>query len=174
MHRRWILGALALGAIACGSSEGRSIDFGEGAGPPSRPRDRPYPCPNVEPTPGSQCGTNALTCGYGDGSCQCVADPRGNFGTLAWSCDFGPAEACPEAQPRPETACTTLFGAPECEYGPALTCHCASDAQVWACWNPADCARRRPAEQSACDLLGMTCRYADATCECQSEGWRCE
>ena len=175
MRRLWILGSIACCVAACGSSEGRSIDFGAGAQAPARTRDRPYPCPNVEPMAGTPCGTNELSCGYDDATCTCLADASGQFGTLIWSCDDGAtANGCPAAQPQPAAACSTLFGAPECEYGSALACHCASEAQVWACWNPRDCARRQPAPGTECELVGMTCAYAAVSCECLADGWRCE
>ena len=176
MRSLCLLGALAaaLALPACASSEGRSIDFGEGSPDGRRPRDRPYPCPNYEPTAGAQCSTNELSCGYGDGACVCLRDPSGNFGQLVWTCNFGAAtQGCPDSEPHTGASCTTLFGAPECEYTARL-CHCASEAQTWACWNPSDCPRREPDEAAECQLIGMTCEYSDVRCECFPDGWRCE
>jgi hypothetical protein len=174
MRRLWIL-ALAFGVAGCASSEGQSLDLGQDVTPDARrPRDRPYPCPHLQPMPRTICSTNELSCGYDGGTCVCVADPAGGFGALTWICDFGPAaEGCPETPPQRGTACTSLFGSPECDYD-RLRCHCATETQVWACWNPTDCERRAPDDASECAMVGMACEYADAGCECFTDGWRCD
>ena len=53
-------------------------------------------------------------------------------------------------------------------------CDCLRDSMTWACWNPADCPDVTPAEQSACDPVGMECSIAGAdSCDCTANGWSC-
>jgi hypothetical protein len=94
---------------------------------------------------------------------------------LAWYCASLEADdpVCPEAEPPPETQCTSLLNAATCTYGSNVACHCAQEAQTWACWNPADCPNRKPERDSTCASLGMTCGYGSDACECLSTGWRC-
>jgi hypothetical protein len=99
----------------------------------------------------------------------------GMFGALAWNCPVDAAtKMCPTLQPEPNSMCTSLLGATDCSYGRLVACNCGGEAQAWACWDPADCPDKRPADESQCDLPGMACRYGSARCECFSGGWQCQ
>jgi hypothetical protein len=166
--------AISTGIGAC-ASDPKSIDFGAGVDPSQpAPRGRPYPCPPEVPESQSICTTRDLSCTYDPGTCVCNADVTGMFGALAWNCPFdAPAESCPPTEPQPETACTSLLGAPDCSYGRQVACHCSGEAQTWACWDPANCPKGRPDDAAACDPVGMACRYAAKSCECYTAGWQC-
>lgn len=167
-------GALFCGATACGGGED-SMDLGAGTLNRPAPRGRPYPCPPEAPESGAICSTRDLSCEYSAGTCVCASAATGPFGELAWNCPFAPeTSTCPKEEPQAGSACTSLvLGSPECSYGRQVTCHCAGEAQAWACWDPGDCPKEYPQADSECDPVGMMCTYQAATCECFSSGWRC-
>jgi hypothetical protein len=170
-----LMATLGFGLSACGSSDAQTIDFGAGIDPNKpAPRGRPYPCPATPPEQRALCSTRDLSCEYDQGTCLCAPDPMGTFGALAWNCPFdAAATACPETQPEPDSMCTPLLDAADCSYGRQTACHCAGEAQTWACWDPANCPKQQPDDASACDPIGSSCHYASKRCECFARGWQC-
>lgn len=177
-HLRALFGAalLALFAISCGSGDDHAIDFNAAVDPTRpAPRGRPYPCPpTTAPDSGTLCSTRGLSCEYPRGVCTCDPDPNGAFGELAWICPFNSApEMCPTAAPAPGSMCTALVSAMECAYGKSKACGCADELEMWTCWDPAQCPKGMPDNQSECDPVGMTCGYGASRCECLTTGWQC-
>jgi hypothetical protein len=166
------LGLALLSTPACGSDDA-SDDFGIEMKKP--PRGRPYPCPEKPPRFGDVCSTRDLSCEYDEGTCLCTTDALGMFGALAWNCPFEPeVDRCPVTQPQAGSPCASLLGASGCGYGRRVACSCSSEMQTWACWDPDECPKDKPAEDSECgEPIGKSCFYSAAACECASTGWRC-
>ena len=111
----------------------------------------------------------------------------GTMMPLLWSCrtmggnQQQQGQMCPTAEPTNGSACTPGRG--NCMFGTRV-CDCDNDTDAWACWDPADCPATRPAEQAACDVVGMACEYGgqggpgqggnnNDDCDCTATGWDC-
>jgi hypothetical protein len=101
----------------------------------------------------------------------------GPFGALAWDCPFDAtattAAICPESQPDADAACTWLLDAADCKYSQRTACHCSAEMQTWVCFDPAECSKEPPSDDTACDRVGTSCRYERTSCECFTTGWQC-
>jgi hypothetical protein len=133
-------------------------------------------CPAQAPSENVTCTPVDLTCGYETQQCTCEAE--GLFAT--WNCRRA-SQVCPDAVPENGSACTSGRG--ECMIAGQI-CTCSEDtsalpltAYTWSCWNPANCPAAAPAEQEACDAVGMECPYEstleELDCECTATGWDC-
>jgi hypothetical protein len=126
-------------------------------------------CPAEQPEETVTCSQVDLTCSYASQQCTCE-----NEGFVAvWNCRRA-SQVCPAAAPVADSECTPGRG--ECTFD-GTVCVCSEETSTWSCWNPADCPQAAPAEQDACDIVGMECPYEDAAeeldCECTSGGWDC-
>lgn len=80
-------------------------------------------------------------------------------------------QMCPMTEAEATGTCTPARGS--CMFG-ERTCDCITETMSWACWSPSDCPTTVPAEQSACNVVGMTCSPAQGDrCECTQQGWDC-
>jgi hypothetical protein len=149
------------GSNTTGGSGG-SITTGTGAGG-SAPT-----CPAAEPMGQSACGPVGNVCDYDLTQCICAAN--------GWKCSV-----CPAAQPVAGDACMNsgpgMGGGAVCGYGDTY-CRCSGGGgpggnTTWKCGM---CPAQAPANQSACDVPGVQCPYADPgiTCNCGGMGnWNC-
>jgi hypothetical protein len=138
-------------------------------------------CPATAPNDNDPCTMDALACGYGVTDCMC-----GGAMMLEWSCRTAGGNQnqmmCPATEPTNGGTCTPGRG--DCMFGTRV-CDCDNDTNAWACWDPADCPSTQPAEQAACDVVGMSCDYDQTTgapsqggrnnngCDCTATGWDC-
>jgi hypothetical protein len=150
----------------------------------------PAGCPATAPTEGATCTTTNLECAYGSSECTC--DTSQFTGTTFWVCTGGggqpQGQMCPAAEPENGDSCTPARG--DCMFGTRV-CDCINDTSMWVCWDPAtDCPATPPAQQDACELVGIDCEYDQGgqggeggqgnqfgqggnDCECTDTGWDC-